>query len=237
MSAQPRRSGLRAPRGGRGNGNNNGGGGNNNNGGGNNNNNNNNNASPPPHAGMYSAANVNYMTRHSPSEGKYAGPCIKGTLKFTKDFQQFSHQANLHFKEARFFDLHNIYTGVEKRPVLLAGELQEDFEFREQCYDERVTLVLSCFQACITLYTFQNGEDALHISQQLDGINDPELYFLKIKELTSAGQMVDNIDSVMKLVAFAMKGPSSDHAQDYKEFNRLQSKVLQIVPAITPQPN
>ena len=77
------------------------------------------------------------------------------------------------------------------------------------------------------------GEDALHISQQLDGINNPELYFLKIKELTSAGQMVDNIDSVMKLVGFAMRGPSSDHAQDYKEFNRLQSKVLQIVPAIT----
>ena len=67
----------------------------------------------------------------------------------------------------------------------------------------------------------------------MDGINDPELYFLKIKELTSAGQMVDNIDSVMKLVGFAMRGPSSDHAQDYKEFNRLQSKVLQIVPAIT----
>ena len=155
MSAQPRRSGLRAPRGGRGNGNNNNGGGNNNN--------NNNNAPPPPHAGMYSAANVNYMTRHSPSDGKYAGPCIKpfqeGTLKFTKDFQQFSHQANLHFKEARFYDLHNIYTGVEKRPVLLPGEPQEDYEFREQCYDERVTLVLSCFQAlsCINLYTYQGA--------------------------------------------------------------------------------
>jgi hypothetical protein len=102
-------------------------------------------------------------------------------------------------------------------------------ERRGKAREKYIKLVSPSNANAIMSAAIQNGEDALHISQQLDGITDPELYFLKIKELTSAGQMVDNIDSVMKLVGFAMKGPSSDQAQASGLYINNQILILKII--------
>jgi len=191
-------------------------------------------AAPAP---AFSVSNVDYK-RRIPNDG-YAEACLKpfenNIIKFTTKNEEFNQKLMVHFKLARYHDLHNILTGVEQHPIKLAAESQVRYDEREDIYGQRQRLVLNCLQHTLANYLIANGIDAQYYIDQLDGINDPHEYNEKIRRLTSSSHMVDNISSVMDIVDHALKRGTADHAQDYKTFNALQTKVLQIQPAITVQ--